>query len=206
MNKALKWTIGALAGFLVLGLVTWSWAGPMPAGSIYNYAPATEQSYAQQGNSAGYPGGMMRQGGMGMMGRGPSVPLGQFSAWCVQAWGRMGRGMGNMWSWMRGQGGIARAPLPATNPAPESNSRQSATTVQIRDFAFVPAKLYVQVGEKITWINRDGVGHNVVLQGGQLVGPLLSQGQSWSHTFTQAGIYDYYCGPHPFMKGQIIVR
>jgi hypothetical protein len=33
----------------------------------------------------------------------------------------------------------------------------------------------------------------------------IAPGKSYSFTFTTPGEYDYYCIPHPFMRGQIIV-
>jgi len=34
---------------------------------------------------------------------------------------------------------------------------------------------------------------------------LLDPGESFSFTFTTPGTFDYYCIPHPFMQGQIVV-
>ncbi|MCP8315647.1 MAG: hypothetical protein H3Z51_02130, partial [archaeon] len=36
-------------------------------------------------------------------------------------------------------------------------------------------------------------------------GPLY-QGQSFSYTFTEPGVYVYHCDPHPYMVGTIIVQ
>jgi plastocyanin len=34
----------------------------------------------------------------------------------------------------------------------------------------------------------------------------LSQGKTFSYTFNELGTYDYFCIPHPWMMGQIIVE
>ena len=34
---------------------------------------------------------------------------------------------------------------------------------------------------------------------------ILNPGQSYSFTFDHAGTYDYFCVPHPFMRGKVIV-
>ncbi len=36
--------------------------------------------------------------------------------------------------------------------------------------------------------------------------PLLEPGDSWSRTFDRRGTYAFYCTPHPFMKGMVVVR
>ncbi len=35
---------------------------------------------------------------------------------------------------------------------------------------------------------------------------LLTTGQNYTHTFTQAGILEYHCHPHPFMTGHITIE
>ena len=34
----------------------------------------------------------------------------------------------------------------------------------------------------------------------------MDEGESGSHTFTEAGTFSYICTPHPNMKGTVIVR
>ncbi len=80
-------------------------------------------------------------------------------------------------------------------------------TISIQNFAFTPLVITVQTGDTITWVNNDQALHTVVSSD---TGPLdsgdLSNGQSYSYTFTTAGTYDYICSIHPFMlHGQIVV-
>jgi len=78
--------------------------------------------------------------------------------------------------------------------------------INIKNFSFNPPTITVKKGTKVTWINSDGVRHSVVSSGNNLFNsPLISQGQSFSFVFTDALSVDYYCGPHPTMKGKIIV-
>ena len=35
---------------------------------------------------------------------------------------------------------------------------------------------------------------------------MLAQGDSWSYTFDEAGEFDYYCLPHPFMTATVVVE
>jgi len=79
--------------------------------------------------------------------------------------------------------------------------------VRIAGFAFGPNKLSTTPGQAVTWINSDDSPHQITLTGaGQARGPILTKGQAYSHTFTAAGTYDYVCGLHPNMKGQIEVK
>ncbi len=79
-----------------------------------------------------------------------------------------------------------------------------AGAVEISGYAFSPATLNVEVGDTVTWTNLDPVQHSVVSDS-ELASPLLSRGESYSHTFARAGTYEYHCGPHPDMTGKIVV-
>lgn len=93
---------------------------------------------------------------------------------------------------------------------PGSSSADAVQTgsVTIRNYAFSPAAVKVKKGTTVTWTNQDTVRHNVKTAEGApaaFEGPLLDQGMSYSYTFTQAGTYNYFCQPHPYMKGSVIV-
>jgi amicyanin len=77
-------------------------------------------------------------------------------------------------------------------------------SVSIRDFAFQPATVTVRVGDTVTWTNRDDVIHTVQWSSGP-ESPDLENGESYSRTFTSAGVFAYICGPHPFMTGSVRV-
>ena len=74
--------------------------------------------------------------------------------------------------------------------------------------AFTPQNFTVSLsaGGTVTWVNKDTTGHTVTSNVTGLFGsPLLSVGETWSHTFSQAGTYYYHCTPHPQMWGVIVV-
>ncbi|GAB2997748.1 cupredoxin domain-containing protein [Saccharothrix stipae] len=79
--------------------------------------------------------------------------------------------------------------------------------VPISQYAYQPGDLTVRVGEAVTWTNHDQAPHDVLSSAGPAVlrSPLLSQGQSWSFTFTLPGTYDYYCSVHPDMRARVTV-
>ncbi len=85
----------------------------------------------------------------------------------------------------------------------------------LTDTAFQPNPVEVSVGDTVTWTNGDTQPHTVVSgQNGTPDGkfdsspnfnPLLVPGQTFSHTFTEAGQYPYYCALHPNMVGTVSV-
>jgi plastocyanin len=78
--------------------------------------------------------------------------------------------------------------------------------VDISGFAFNPATITINVGDTITWTNQDSARHNVQADDGSWKSPDLSQGQSFSHTFTTAGTVPYNCGFHASMKATVVVK
>jgi len=84
----------------------------------------------------------------------------------------------------------------------------STHTVLIKQYAYTPASLTVDEGDTVTWTNQDTVQHDVMITAGPAMvhSPMLSKGQSWSHTFGAAGSYSYVCSVHPDMVASITVR
>ena len=75
-------------------------------------------------------------------------------------------------------------------------------TVEIVQMKFKPAEITVKPGDKITFINRDMVVHNVTEASGKSwKSPDLETGKSWSMLATKSA--SYYCSFHPVMKGKI---
>jgi plastocyanin len=76
-----------------------------------------------------------------------------------------------------------------------------------QDFAIVPGSLTIPVGTKVTFLIKGGFGSfhqpyssfpgNTDLSGLFEAPGLLSDGSSYSFTFTQAGTYTVRCGYHP---------
>lgn len=79
-------------------------------------------------------------------------------------------------------------------------------SVDISGFAFVPQSVTITVGDTVTWTNRDAAAHSARVNG---VGTtaVLTQGQSGSLSFMNAGTFPYDCGIHgSSMTGTVIVR
>ena len=79
--------------------------------------------------------------------------------------------------------------------------------ISIRDYKYSIETLEISVGETVAWANFDGVSHTVTSDSGdELNSALLSSREIYTHTFNKKGTYSYYCKPHPYMKGTIIVK
>lgn len=94
------------------------------------------------------------------------------------------------------------SPPPQNTPVPQPEKKQIA----IVNFSFSPASLTVKAGTIVKWTNDDQVAHSVKSDGGFTSSALLTTGQSYELKFNTPGVYSYSCGPHPSMRGQIIVQ
>ena len=84
---------------------------------------------------------------------------------------------------------------------------QDATNViTIDNFTFSPKELSVAVGTTVKWVNHDDIPHTVVEKKTTFRSKALDTDDSYSYTFTSAGTFDYFCGLHPHMVGQVIVK
>ncbi|WP_341645241.1 cupredoxin domain-containing protein [Thauera sp. SDU_THAU2] len=79
--------------------------------------------------------------------------------------------------------------------------------VRIVQYAYTPAELTIKAGDTVTWINDEKrVSHSVLFRGSGEESERFFPGERWSRKFEQAGRYEYTCGPHPEMKGLIVVE
>ena len=78
---------------------------------------------------------------------------------------------------------------------------------------FDPGTLNVAKGTTVTWTNGDNTAHTVTSgkYGDNDNGTVFNADypfkpkQTMSHTFNDAGTFDYFCSVHPWMTGQVIV-
>ncbi|HEU4605620.1 MAG TPA: plastocyanin/azurin family copper-binding protein [Nitrososphaera sp.] len=90
-----------------------------------------------------------------------------------------------------------------------------AGSSSLTDNAYDPNPINANVGDTVTWTNRDSTPHTVTSgTDGQPDGnfdsspnfnPLMAPQQSFSHTFEAAGEFPYYCALHPNMVGTVII-
>ncbi|MCR4327075.1 MAG: plastocyanin/azurin family copper-binding protein [Nanoarchaeota archaeon] len=77
----------------------------------------------------------------------------------------------------------------------------------VSGFEFTQSEILIKVGDTVIWTNMDFSSHTVTSDSGEeLDSEYLGKGGTYSHTFTKVGEYSYYCVPHPYMKGKVIVE
>jgi len=99
---------------------------------------------------------------------------------------------------------------PTASAAPPASSGSAApsggSTVEIKDFMFMPATLTVPVGGTVTWKFDDSTQHTVTADDNSFKSSPMAGGQTFTHTFTTAGTVPYHCSIHPSMTATIIVK
>jgi plastocyanin len=80
-----------------------------------------------------------------------------------------------------------------------------AVRVSMWGYLYAPGTIRIRAGETVEWINDDAVVHTVTAENGAFDSRGIQPGGTWRARFDEAGIYPYYCGPHPFMKGVVVV-
>jgi plastocyanin len=93
--------------------------------------------------------------------------------------------------------------IPATS-IPQPTVPVSPNTIEIKNFAFSPAELIVKKGTTVTWVNQDSVTHRI--KSDTFNSQDLNQGASFSFIFDTVGSFDYICGIHTSMTGNIKVE
>jgi plastocyanin len=98
-------------------------------------------------------------------------------------------------------------PSPATSPTtPSEQTSGTSAKVTISGFAFNPAQLEITVGTTVTWDNNDQATHTVTARDNSFNSGDMPFGTSFSNTFEQSGVFEYYCQYHSYMVGKITVK
>jgi plastocyanin len=95
----------------------------------------------------------------------------------------------------------------ATTEQPADGGGGGGAEVTMEGTAFNPAEITVAAGDTVTWTNNDSAGHDVTgddFSSGE--GGGIAQGQTFEHTFEEAGTFDYVCTVHPGMEGSVTVE
>lgn len=85
----------------------------------------------------------------------------------------------------------------------------SQSTVNVGDNFFSPATITIRTGSTVKWVVQGINGHTVTSVTGNLLDtPTLTQGQSFSFRFNNAGTFNYFCRVHGqgVMSGTVTVR
>ncbi len=85
----------------------------------------------------------------------------------------------------------------------------------MRNIAFDPPEITINVGESVTWTNMDSEQHTATSGnpedgdiGSVFQSALLDSGDTFTHTFDEAGEFIYFCEVHPIMMrdAKVIVQ
>jgi plastocyanin len=71
---------------------------------------------------------------------------------------------------------------------------------------FVPERLEVAAGDRITWTNRDFVPHSVTAKAAGVESGDLGEGKRWTYVASKPGELAYICRLHPVMRGVVVVK
>ena len=84
---------------------------------------------------------------------------------------------------------------------------------------FEPSEVSIPVGSQVKWVNDDDTTHAIAsgkqlghdgvynpVQDGVFFSGSLDEGDSFSFQFNELGRFDYFCIPHPWMTGAIVVQ
>lgn len=92
----------------------------------------------------------------------------------------------------------------ATPPKQTAPPPPTTAEVRIEDYTFYPPEVIIAKGGTVTWSQKDADSHTVT--GGDFDSGKLGQGRTFSHTFNEAGTYDYWCTIHASMRGKVTVK
>jgi PQQ-dependent dehydrogenase (methanol/ethanol family) len=74
------------------------------------------------------------------------------------------------------------------------------------EYTYGPRRALVPIGSEVTFVNDGDMDHTATDQGGTWDTGMLKPGESKTIRFDKAGEFIYFCLPHPWMLGQLIVH
>lgn len=109
--------------------------------------------------------------------------------------------------------------MPESQQQQEQQQNQTVSIVPgastLAENTFQSNPVQVSIGDTVTWINDDSQPHTVTSGSNGIPDnkfnsspnfiPLMAPGATFSHTFTEAGEYSYFCQLHPNMIGTVSV-
>lgn len=95
---------------------------------------------------------------------------------------------------------------PAASVPKKAASAVRTVSTAIKNINYLQPKLQITVGSTVEWRNSDPLPHTVTATDRSFDSGLIQPGKTYRRTFTKAGTYNFFCMPHPFMKGTIVVK
>ena len=92
----------------------------------------------------------------------------------------------------------------------QDGDKPAENEIWLDKLTFIPKMKAIKVGTKITWVNKETAMHTVIsgapnAKSGLFESKTMGEGGKFSFTFTEPGIYKYYCGTHEDMMTAIII-
>jgi plastocyanin len=81
--------------------------------------------------------------------------------------------------------------------------------IALRNYTYGPDSINIAAGTTVTWANCEPANidpHTATARAGEWQSGYLAPGAIYSRQFNAAGRFEYFCEPHPFMHGVIIVE
>jgi len=100
---------------------------------------------------------------------------------------------------------------PAHSPRPSPSGPPPAAKVTIVEpstvssWGYSPARVVIQRGQTVTFTNAGQIAHTATAKEGAFDTGLLKSGESATVKFDRPGTYGYFCVPHPWMEGSVVV-
>ena len=91
---------------------------------------------------------------------------------------------------------------------PDSTVTPKVDTLRtgIKNINYLQSRIEVTVGTTVEWTNRDPLAHTVTAVDGSFNSGLIQPGKTFRHMFTKAGTFNFFCIPHSFMRGRVVVK
>ena len=99
---------------------------------------------------------------------------------------------------------VAALALAATGAS--QSASQATKTVTIKATAFSPTSRTIATGDAIKWTNADTKNHQVIANNGAFASGTIGPKKTYSHTFNNAGTFNYHDALHPALTGKIVVK
>jgi plastocyanin len=93
-------------------------------------------------------------------------------------------------------GSVVTPAFHITGGLEETPTMSEQAAVKLVNSEFTPKELTVKVGTTVVWTSEDNPTHTVTADDGSFDSGRIRKGDTFSHTFTQAGEYPYYCAIH----------
>lgn len=88
--------------------------------------------------------------------------------------------------------------------AAQLGASNKPVSIDVKNLKFRPDKINARVNQKISFVWRESVAHNIVFDA-KHKSPTINKG-TWTTSFAKAGTYKFKCTIHPGMEGKVTVK